>query len=370
MTKVYFPNLNGLRFIAALLVIIHHIEQMKSLLGFENNWSNAVVVLIGKLGVVLFFVLSGFLITYLLLVEEKETNTISIKAFYIRRFLRIWPLYYLLVGLSFFLFSHIPFLHIGTWSAVFFDGFSIKLILFMLFLPNVAMNIYAPIPFANQLWSVGIEEQFYLIWPILMKKIRNKKVLLYAVIFGYLFIKTIGFACLHKILVGNETLHIAESIFDSFSIDCMAIGSLFAFLLFTKHRLLNFFSSIYVQAASYIAIVLLIAKGIDIPYIQNECYGMLFGIVILNMAANEKSMLKLEYKPLHYLGKISYGLYMYHPFAIVISIKLLDGMHITNAAAQYASSILLTILISALSYRFYERYFIRKKLKYSNVISG
>ncbi|WP_164891118.1 acyltransferase family protein, partial [Botryobacter ruber] len=69
MNKIYFPNLNGLRFIAAFVVIIHHMEQIKSLLGLQNYWSNPFISVVGKLGVVLFFVLSGFLITYLLLVE-------------------------------------------------------------------------------------------------------------------------------------------------------------------------------------------------------------------------------------------------------------------------------------------------------------
>jgi len=66
--KIYFPNLNGLRFIAAFLVIIHHIEQTKSIFKIENYWGAIPFIgIIGKLGVVLFFVLSGFLITYLLL---------------------------------------------------------------------------------------------------------------------------------------------------------------------------------------------------------------------------------------------------------------------------------------------------------------
>ena len=58
--KIYFPNLNGIRFIAAFLVIIHHVEQIKDLLGMKSKWSNPVINLIGPLGVILFFVLSGF----------------------------------------------------------------------------------------------------------------------------------------------------------------------------------------------------------------------------------------------------------------------------------------------------------------------
>ncbi len=98
--KVYFKNLDGLRFIAALLVLIHHAEFFKqdavegvSAVYYEYTKH------FGLLGVNLFFVLSGFLISYLLMEEQRRTNTINIKNFYIRRILRIWPLYFF-YGLS------------------------------------------------------------------------------------------------------------------------------------------------------------------------------------------------------------------------------------------------------------------------------
>src|ERR1700740_1515785 len=94
--KIYFPNLNGLRFIAAFLVIIHHTEQIKSMLHIHSLAKISFVAKAGKYGVILFFVLSGFLITYLLLAEENTFKKISIRQFYIRRMLRIWPLYFLI----------------------------------------------------------------------------------------------------------------------------------------------------------------------------------------------------------------------------------------------------------------------------------
>ena len=71
---LHFPNLNALRAIAALLVLIHHIEQFKNVFKLDNYWNIPFIQVIGKLGVVLFFFLSGFLITYLLMNEEKNTN--------------------------------------------------------------------------------------------------------------------------------------------------------------------------------------------------------------------------------------------------------------------------------------------------------
>ncbi|WP_339661482.1 acyltransferase [Croceibacter atlanticus] len=187
--KVYFPNLNGLRFIAALLVIIHHIEQFKKIFGLENIYDQVPFVqIIGKLGVVLFFVLSGFLITYLLLIEEEVTSKIDVKKFYLRRLLRIWPLYYLIVVISFFVLPYISFLEVAPYTKQLFTSYNIKLLLFLFFLPNLALVLFSLVPFASQSWSVGVEEQFYLLWPLLMKNSKNKLRLLLGVILVYFFL--------------------------------------------------------------------------------------------------------------------------------------------------------------------------------------
>ena len=368
LKKIYFPNLNGLRFIAAFLVIIHHIEQFKSLLGLENIWSNASILIIGKLGVILFFVLSGFLITYLLLMEEKNTNTISIRHFYIRRLLRIWPLYYLITILSLFVFPYIPFLELT--NTLFTDEYSlIKIFLFIGFLPNLALILFSPVPYLSQSWSVGVEEQFYLIWPVLMKKAKNKIKLLYGVIIFYLVVK-IGLYAFIKIIDSNTVLRIVYNFISSFSIDCMAIGGILAYYLFYQHKYLKFLFSKYTQYTCYLTLILFISLGIRISYFHYEFFAVLFGIIILNLASNKESIISLENKVFNYLGKISYGLYMFHPLAIVISLKALMLIGIDNGFLQYFISIIVTILISGFSYEYYESYFIRKKLKYSKILSG
>lgn len=368
--KIYFPNLNGIRFIAAFLVIIHHIEQIKNLFGLESKWTNPAINLIGPLGVILFFVLSGFLITYLLLVEEKEMKGISIKSFYIRRILRIWPLYYLIIVLSFFLIPQISFLNLTGWSDHIYNDFFLKLVLFVFFLPNLALVLFPPVAYASQTWSVGVEEQFYLIWPILIKNVKNKKRLLYTIIFGYLFLKLILFNLIQDFLFWNDYMSYAKAFFESFNIDCMAIGGLFAVYLFENDKIIKLFISRYTQIIVYTILLILLLNGIKIPYINFEFYAVLFGIVILNLAANENTILKLENKLFHYLGKISYGLYMYHPLAIVITLKILAIFKIDNIVIQYLSVISITILIAGVSYRYFESYFIQKKLKFSKILSG
>jgi peptidoglycan/LPS O-acetylase OafA/YrhL len=104
--KIYFPGLNGLRFLAAIAVIVVHIEQFKQLFGLTDGTTQSQFFLAPLLptgieSVILFYVLSGFLITYLLLSESQKTGQIAVRRFYLRRILRIWPLYYLRVFVGF-----------------------------------------------------------------------------------------------------------------------------------------------------------------------------------------------------------------------------------------------------------------------------
>ena len=171
--RIYFPNLNGLRFIAAFLVIIHHIEQLKYIFKIDNYWTTIPFIeVIGFLGVVLFFVLSGFLITYLLLAEESSFKAISIRKFYIRRVLRIWPLYFMIVFLAFFILPNISFFTLpGFFNSkeALHGGFIIKLFLYLIFVPNLAVILIGIVPYASHTWSVGVEEQYYVVWPVILK---------------------------------------------------------------------------------------------------------------------------------------------------------------------------------------------------------
>jgi peptidoglycan/LPS O-acetylase OafA/YrhL len=225
--RLYFPGLNGLRFVAAFMVMVSHIEQLKKDENLANLDHLPIIGQSGQNGVSLFFVLSGFLITYLLLQEDRATGTIDIRKFYIRRILRIWPLYYLIVGLGFFV---LPWcMEASGLQNALITAYWPKLILFLLFLPNLAMVAFPQVPFTAQVWSIGTEEQFYLIWPLLLKKFKS---VLPAVLSGI----AIGIILLRKSLFILRD-HLAESGFRSglslfveflntFNIECMAIGGL------------------------------------------------------------------------------------------------------------------------------------------------
>jgi peptidoglycan/LPS O-acetylase OafA/YrhL len=365
--SVYFENLNGLRFIAAFLVIIHHIEQLKNIMKLPSYWANPMIKILGSSGVILFFALSGFLITYLLYVEKEVTLTIDLKKFYIRRILRIWPLYFIIVFLSLFIFPYINFLSItGLDQNIVHDHLIQKIILFVFFAPNLVLVIYGVIPFASQTWSIGVEEQFYLIWPVLNKYVKNKLLVIMGLLLGFILLK--------YILIYMPYSNILLSLYELTPMGCMAIGALFAYIAYENNRFTTITTKILfrkeVQIITTFILSVLIIYGFHFQYLDKEIYAFLFGILIINFAMNKKCLVSLENKIFNYLGKISYGLYMYHLVAILICLKFLMHFNLVTNYYLYPTSILLTIIIASLSYFYIEKAFIKLKTKYSQIISG
>jgi len=376
-SNIYFPGLNGLRFFAALAVIITHIELLKGHCGIENYWENIFIFNLGGLGVYFFFVLSGFLITYLLLSEKRSTQTISIKKFYVRRILRIWPLYYLIIFLGFFVFPHIPFLRID-WMAEHTAGHMGSSFLFnVLMLPNLAFALYGPVAYVGQAWSIGVEEQFYLIWPVLVKF--SKNVLRTVTFVGVLIVVLKVFVLvLCHYYPDNEFLvtHIKPFVAMS-KIECMAIGASGAYVLFHQWvRILRLVYHPIAQAIAYLSIPALmyftpdrIQDGIHLVF------SVSFLVIILNVATNKSSFLKLDHKLFDFLGQISYGLYMYHMVIVVFIIRSFPflGSAAPNSLVAnlyyYGGSVLLTVFIAWLSHEYVEKWFLRKKDRFTEVLS-
>ncbi|MDY3319035.1 hypothetical protein PG637_06415 [Riemerella anatipestifer] len=154
----------------------------------------------------------------------------------------------------------------------------------------------------------------------------------------------------------------------SFQIYSMAIGGLFAYIAFIKWQgqkyLLNKYLFVGVLLFTTLAITLVLSLG-------KGLYSLLFALIIYNLACNKDLKSILEIKPFHYLGKISYGLYMYHSVAIVLSIKILDYLEcVENIILLIILATGLSVLLSHISYYYMESYFIRRKTKYSKIISG
>lgn len=368
--KIYFPNLNGLRFIAAFLVIIHHIEQFKSISVVENYWGKVPFIgIIGKLGVILFFVLSGFLITYLLLAEEQAFKTISIRKFYMRRILRIWPLYFLIIVLAFLVLPNISLFTLpGYGKDVIYHNLILKLIFYVLFLPNLVLSLLGFVPYASHTWSIGTEEQFYLVWPILLKYFKKHSIflMLFIIVFYLLFSGFLATPYSDFLPFKN----VIQAFWRTFNIVCMAIGGIFAILLFHKNKLIDLLLNKYLCYLLILIVGALMYKGVKIPFLHHEFYSVLFGIIILNFACNKEIGISLENKVLNYLGNISYGLYMYHPIGIILAIALSKSINMSTNWFVYPVSFILTIVLAGLSYTYFEKYFLKRKSKYSKIISG
>jgi len=377
--RIYFLNLNGLRFIAAFAVIIHHIEQQKADFALPNIFGNSTIQLFGELGVTLFFVLSGFLITYLLLEEEKNTTTIGIRNFYVRRILRIWPLYFLIVILGLLIIPNIRLFDIpGYEKAYVYEHLIGKIALYIFFLPNLVSPLLGIVPYSAHTWSIGTEEQFYLTWPVILKSIKKYRLLLMILIVA-------GYLLVARALYSSRTdfLPIKQAIFEfwpTFNIDCMAIGGFFALMLHTTHPLLKIFHNKYLFYFAIIVTIILIGTGMHFPilevnhlqfqYLYKEFYSLWFGIIILNFASNPEIPFNLEARPLKYLGKISYGLYMYQPIGIALAFQIAVFFPKVFNPILYILSIAFTIGIAAISYKYFEAYFLQFKSKFTTVASG
>jgi Predicted acyltransferases len=363
--KIYFPGLNGIRFIAALFVILRHAEQHREEMNLPNLLDWRFLEAAGGLGVSIFFVLSGFLITYLLLAEKEQIGTIAIRKFYMRRVLRIWPLYYLILVLSFFVLPYIPFFESDVrWYMG--EG-PMQLGLYIFFMPNVAYVLCDLVTYAAQAWSVGVEEQFYLVWPWLIRKKRKVELMLWTIVVGYLVVK-FGLYGLKR-FYWSDGLHHLQQFLISFRIHEMAMGGIFATWLYRQDGKLNWLYHPATQVAALAGFVVLIYVP-NYLMIQTEIHAACIATIILNAASNPRTFIKLENKPLNYLGKISYGLYMYHNIALMIGLKLLIAAGIENVWLDFLVPVVLTIVLAGLSYTYFESWFLRRKTKYTHVISG
>lgn len=368
-SKLFFHGLNELRAIAALAVVFHHIELYKQLMNLNSLFDVSMVKWfienLGKNGVYLFFVLSGFLITYLLLEEKSVTGEISISKFYSRRILRIWPLYFIILGVGFLL---LPFVY-NTFpdffkTQTFFNErienlvYGKNLLLFLFFFSNIALQVFGMVAGASQSWSVSVEEQFYFIWPWIVKFFSN---VLWVVLL--LIIILMGLIN-YKIYVFNS-FPLLKAFLSSFAIDFMAVGGIFA-IIYRNHK--DFLQKIITNKI-VVSLIIFSLIGHLFYKISQITLAISFGCLILLFIEN-----KVKIKLLSNLGKWSYGIYMYHPMMMYFSFSLVDKLGITSFLgsniAYYFLIIGATILMSYFSYKYIELFFLKWKHKYSPIISG
>lgn len=346
------PNLNPLRFFLASIVMLFHLPQF-----FKNRelpyFDNSPIFNKGTEAVYVFFVLSGYLIIRLLYIEKIKTSSINIRNFYMRRVLRIFPLYFFVLISGLFYYNYFLDL-IGISFETNYNLVEL-LTLYIFFLPNVASNLYHPGGALEVLWSIGIEEQFYLfIAPLFL--FLNKRYLI-----PFFSIFTVGYFLL---IATNIFPFLSDFDFFYFYFSAGGVAS----ILDIKYGLGKRFNQI---SKFLILILFIVFFTTDLIQFSIESYNHLFGLILfplLVLTISNNPIFVIKSKIVNYLGKISYGIYMYHAFAInfigFLALKMNSKFNISTAAMMVVSFVLVfltTIAAAHLSFKFFEQKFIRLK---------
>jgi peptidoglycan/LPS O-acetylase OafA/YrhL len=360
--RFYMPELDGLRFYAFLGVFVYHTlpERPAFYRGLHLPLSSlwAAAVRSGASGVDLFFTLSAFLITALLLRERRQTGGISLRLFYIRRILRIWPLYFAVLAVAVVLAHTIPGQSLPWYYVV---GY----LLFVGNWINVAFG--HPLSVCGPLWTVSIEEQFYLVWPLLMKILGRRGMIIAAVVAFLL-------ATLSQIGVVLAGLSPGYIYYGSFSRSgSLALGILLALFadrlpgLTRGMRLLLLAAGLtgWIAASAW----LIDQPGpVDMRAVLGRLVASVGAVAILYAGLGNRSCL-VRSEWVVWLGKISYGLYMLHFLGLLFMIDLLHPRWGWTLLATKALGLALTVLLAWASYRWVESPFLRWKDRFATVLS-
>jgi peptidoglycan/LPS O-acetylase OafA/YrhL len=306
----------------------------------------------GRFGVQLFFLLSGYLITSLLLRERWIKGDVNLRAFYVRRILRIWPLYF------FILLVAVLWPWTGRLPLPYF-------LAYLLLAGNwITVMLGPPASWASILWSVSIEEQFYLSWPLVIKFFSRKRCL-------HVAIGLIAVANVTRLYLAVGSLQPYTVFPNTFAqLDSIGAGILCAIVLKASVPL---FSTGKRLLLIYTGLALLICCGYFADsessiFVIAAYPAVTFGCLALFLGACGTS---ISWRPLVYLGKISYGLYVYHVLALSLVGRALGGKAGTplRFLVFWWGALLLTIALASASYRWLETPFLRLKEKFAVIKS-
>jgi peptidoglycan/LPS O-acetylase OafA/YrhL len=346
MKLIYYKNLDGVRAIAVFMVMIFHfcidVHKTDPIIRLISK-----VAVLGKTGVELFFVLSGFLITRILLSTKNEST--YFKNFYVRRILRIMPLYYLFLLIYYFV---SPLVFTPPQQVPFSQQ-----IYFYTYLQNVAFTFHWKTEGPFHYWSLAVEEHFYLFWPLVIYFTNPKT--LYKII-GLIIVAAFA------LRIYMVSLHYPVHIFTFTRFDSLAFGALLA-LIETDH---------WITAKNSIKFLLLAATAL-VPlamvliYLKDDSgtgqvvkffllplfYFSLVGYVLcIPQTHFVNRLLKLKF--LAYTGKISFGLYVFHIFCYALANRYFPTKY---WPIQLATGLSLAYIVASFSFYFFESNFLKLK---------
>lgn len=366
--RIHFKNLDILRFLGAYMIVLLHCYfgwKVKfgdpGFLGtLSQHWKEKLEVVIHNLsfGVDIFFLISGFLLTYLLLREKEKTGKVDVMKFYIRRAFRIWPLYFFMILtaplLSYFLTEQSP-----TYAYHFFFAGNFDVI------RNGTSSIST-----NHLWSICIEEHFYLFCPLIIGFIPMKR--LPETLLSIVFI-TIIFRAFFLSYTADYGM--AYYVHTLSRIDVLALGGLFGYLYY--HKKINFNHSLPIRLMVYTIFILVflnIGFNESGTFYHDTLKKYLFVLPaaywIGNFLFNKNAVFAKGPDLLNQFGKFSYGIYMFNPVIIFLTICFFAKYGFQNYALFLISVHVLLAVTTFLSYRFFEMPFLALKEKYAIVKSG
>lgn len=365
----YYPALDGLRGLAVLMVIFFHsstfAHDMSGIQLFSAMHCYYIFTLLGETGVDLFFILSGFLITGILIDTRNVKN--PLKTFYIRRALRLLPLYYVVL---FIVLMCSAFLSNDS-------GIGLKILMHFLYLQNYLTEYnFDTFMYFNHTWSLAVEEQFYLFWPVFFLFVYRKspqKALLLCV--TLIFVSLLCRGALAGL--GHEKLAYT-ALFSRMDELCMGA---FLSICFVQYRdILNKYADIlpYIMLSMCLLLIgsfilywatipprtIMINSGLVYCAIF---YSSLLSYILLSP---DTSYVKRVFciRSLRYIGRISYGLYIFH-----VPAMMMTGVYISDYKLGYVMNHLcillvggtLSFIVAFLSYKYVERPILKLKNKYA-----
>jgi len=361
--KKYYPQLDSIRGISFLSIFIFHAIKPSSGIGIISEFCQFIFAHL-ILSIDVFFILSSFLLTFLGLNELERTGKFSFKNYFLRRSLRIWPLYFLLM---FFSFVVLPILQ-------YYSGQQITLPPAPWYLFFIS-NFYLPdhVFFLRLLWTLSIEEQFYIVWGICLLFFQNylKWVML---LLAFVSIAFIVFQTLAGVGIYLHTL--------SYIIDMMC-GAFAAYCIKRTNSIYNFINSLtkFQSFAFYMFLPILFVVYFFIDrvligvgyYLNTEIFRVIFiifcSLVVIEQMREQSSVFNISKKQfLVYTGKISYGLYCFHGFVISFgNLFFFKTKFSMPTLIQGVIFLFFTYLIATISYKYIEKPFLNMKEKLRRV---
>ena len=360
----YRPELDALRFFAFLGVFFFHAmpsdARSYAFMGQIALWVRGLLKS-GAFGVDLFFALSAYLITILLMREKEIRGSLDVKSFYLRRILRIWPLYFAFLAFAILLTS----LHFRSQNltARYVAGY-------LALAGNWVYAAYGlPQSVTIPLWSISIEEQFYLLWPLAVRT-SSRRLMVWTAAFLLILSNATRALLVHR----GASEHAIE--YNTLArLDPIALGILLALSLGSRHKTMSTIKRTILFSGAA-ATWILVGRCGESNSLHVDALRILLGrpAVALASVAMLMATIGLRGRLIHpaviYLGKISYGLYVIHAFGLLVAWRLTGGHATTYASTKGALlGLLITVLLSALSYRWLETPFLSLKQGFAHVDS-